>query len=588
MWRATAELTASSEGRWPWRPAPPGTGGGRADLRIEARRGRRHEINGNGRAAVCRLQPLDVGRDAVDHVPVRRAEGSCRRTLSAVVAARVVIGRSGCGQPAANKYLSSWKHWPIRLEPIVRLSAVVTNGAVGLVVERDLVIAVTTAGGGWCRGRVSAMRRSWPSSGLPVTPAGYHPPHRADARHGCHLSGGRDRDRPGRVQPGQRLVRDDRRRPDDGSSLIGQCFQEDKYFWSRLSAAGATDDNPCGYDGMSSAGTNLGPTNKGLIDRVAADVERLQAANGGAAVPVDLVTTSASGVDPEISPAAAEYQVGRVATARGLSEDARALGGRPPHGAAAPGLHRRAAGERPDAQPRPGRAAGVTDPERDALDVRPTADEMLARTRAETPGGRGRLRVYLGMAPGVGKTYRMLEEGHRRLARGTDLAVGFVEPHGRLRTVELLEGLEVVPRRRIEYRGVVVEEMDTDAIIQRRPTVALIDELAHTNVPGSVRAKRWEDVEVLRDAGIHVVSTLNVQHLEGVADAVATITGAPVHERVPEDVLLAADEIELVDMSPHALRQRMKHGNVYPPERAQVALEKFFTEANLTALRSSP
>ena len=227
----------------------------------------------------------------------------------------------------------------------------------------------------------------------------------------------------------------------------------------------------------------------------------------------------------------------------------------------------------------------MTDPERDALDVRPTADEMLARTRAETPGGRGRLRVYLGMAPGVGKTYKMLDEGHRRLARGTDLVVGFVEAHGRPRTIELLDGLEVVPRRRIEYRGVVVEEMDTDAIIERRPTVALIDELAHTNVPGSVRAKRWEDVEVIRDAGIHVVSTLNVQHLEGVADAVATITGAPVHERLPEDVLLGADEIELVDMSPHALRQRMKHGNVYPPERAQIALEKFFTEANLTALR---
>ena len=227
----------------------------------------------------------------------------------------------------------------------------------------------------------------------------------------------------------------------------------------------------------------------------------------------------------------------------------------------------------------------MTDPERDALDVRPTADEMLARIRAETPSGRGRLRVYLGMAPGVGKTYKMLDEGHRRVGRGTDLAVGFVEPHGRPHTIELLEGLEIVPRRRIEYRGVVVEEMDTDAIIERSPTVALIDELAHTNVPGSARAKRWEDVEVIRDAGIHVVSTMNVQHLESVADAVATITGAPVNERLPDDVLLGADEIELVDMSPHALRQRMKHGNVYPPERSQVALERFFTEANLTALR---
>ncbi len=227
----------------------------------------------------------------------------------------------------------------------------------------------------------------------------------------------------------------------------------------------------------------------------------------------------------------------------------------------------------------------MRDPERDAFDVRPTADEMLVRVQAEEATGRGRLRVYLGMAPGVGKTFRMMEEGHRRLGRGTDLVVGFVEAHGRPHTLELLDGFEIVPRRRIEYRGVVVEEMDTDAVIARMPTVALIDELAHTNVPGSQRAKRWEDVEVIRDAGIHVVTTMNVQHLESVADAVATITGAPVNERIPDDVLLTADEIELVDMSPHALRQRMKHGNVYPPERTQIALEKFFTESNLTALR---
>jgi two-component system sensor histidine kinase KdpD len=179
----------------------------------------------------------------------------------------------------------------------------------------------------------------------------------------------------------------------------------------------------------------------------------------------------------------------------------------------------------------------------------------------------------------------MLEEGHRRVGRGTDLVVGFVEAHGRAHTLELLDGLEVVPRLRVEYRGIVIEEMDSDAVIARRPTVALVDELAHTNVPGSAREKRWQDVEVIRDAGIHVVSTLNVQHLESVADAVATITGAPVNERLPDDVLLGADEIELVDMSPHALRQRMRHGNVYPPDRSQVALDRFFTEANLTALR---
>ncbi len=211
---------------------------------------------------------------------------------------------------------------------------------------------------------------------------------------------------------------------------------------------------------------------------------------------------------------------------------------------------------------------------------------MLARIG--TPSGeheRGRLRVYLGMAPGVGKTFRMLEEGHRRTARGTDLVVGLVEAHGRPETARLLDGLEIVPRRRIEYRGVVVEEMDTDAILARRPSVALVDELAHTNAPGSERGKRWEDVNVVLDAGIDVVSTCNIQHLDSVADAVATITGAPVNERIPDEVLAAADEVELVDMSPYALRQRMRHGNVYPPDRTRVALDQFFTETNLTALR---
>lgn len=227
----------------------------------------------------------------------------------------------------------------------------------------------------------------------------------------------------------------------------------------------------------------------------------------------------------------------------------------------------------------------MTNPERDAFDVRPSADETPAGINSESQSARGQLRIYLGMAPGVGKTYRMLDEGHRRVDRGIDLVVGFVEAHRRTVVAARLDGLEIVPRRRIEYGGLVVEEMDTDAILEREPTVALIDELAHTNLPGSVREKRWEDVEVIRDAGIHVVSTMNVQHLASMADAVATITGAPVNERLPDDVLLRADEIELVDISPHALRQRMKHGNVYPPDRTRLALEKFFTEVNLTALR---
>ncbi len=227
----------------------------------------------------------------------------------------------------------------------------------------------------------------------------------------------------------------------------------------------------------------------------------------------------------------------------------------------------------------------MRDMERDAFDVRPSPDELLERYRSEAVTGHGRLRLYLGMAPGVGKTYRMLEEGHRRAGRGTDVVVGYVEAHGRPLTSALVAGLEVVPRRSITHRGITVEEMDTDAVLVRRPTVVLVDELAHTNVPGSSREKRWQDVEVIRDAGIHVVSTMNIQHLESLSDAVATITGAPVNERLPDDALLHADEIELVDMSPHALRQRMRHGNVYPPDRAQVALEHFFTETNLTALR---
>ncbi len=179
----------------------------------------------------------------------------------------------------------------------------------------------------------------------------------------------------------------------------------------------------------------------------------------------------------------------------------------------------------------------------------------------------------------------MLEEGHRRHDRGTDVVVGFVETYGRAHTAALLDGLEAVPRRRIEYRGVVVEEMDADAIIARHPAVALIDELAHTNVPGSPREKRWQDVEAIRDAGIDVISTCNVQHVESVADAVETILGVPVRERVPDELVRAADEVELVDMSPHALRQRMRHGNVYPPERTAIALDRFFTEPNLMALR---
>ncbi|MBB6395418.1 two-component system sensor histidine kinase KdpD [Actinomadura coerulea] len=199
--------------------------------------------------------------------------------------------------------------------------------------------------------------------------------------------------------------------------------------------------------------------------------------------------------------------------------------------------------------------------------------------------GRGRLRVYLGSAPGVGKTYAMLAEGGRRAGRGTDVVVGFVETHGRPRTAALLEGLEIVPRAAVSYRGASFTEMDTGAVIARRPQVALIDELAHTNVPGSRHAKRWQDIEGILDAGIDVVTNVNIQHLESVNDVVEQITGVPQRETVPDEVVRRADQVELVDMTPEALRRRMAHGNIYPPEKIDAALGNYFRAGNLIALR---
>ncbi|HEY5003576.1 MAG TPA: universal stress protein [Ktedonobacteraceae bacterium] len=197
----------------------------------------------------------------------------------------------------------------------------------------------------------------------------------------------------------------------------------------------------------------------------------------------------------------------------------------------------------------------------------------------------GRLRVYLGSAAGVGKTYAMLNEGKRRKERETDVVVGYVETHKRVQTEAQLEGLEVLPRKKISYRGVTLEEMDTDAIIARHPQVVLIDELAHTNVAGSKHHKRYQDVFEVLDAGIDVITTLNVQHLESLNDLVESITGVRVRETLPDRILDEADEVELIDIAPSALRQRMKHGNIYPEERIEPALNNFFREGNLTALR---
>ncbi|OKH70994.1 histidine kinase [Mycobacterium sp. SWH-M1] len=198
---------------------------------------------------------------------------------------------------------------------------------------------------------------------------------------------------------------------------------------------------------------------------------------------------------------------------------------------------------------------------------------------------RGELRIYLGAAPGVGKTFAMLGEAHRRLERGTDLVAGVVETHGRKKTAELLEGIEVVPPRYISYRGSRFPELDVPAILARKPQVVLVDELAHTNTPGSTNTKRWQDVEELLAAGITVVSTVNVQHLESLNDVVTQITGIEQQEKVPDEVVRAADQIELVDITPEALRRRLSHGNVYAPERIDAALSNYFRRGNLTALR---
>lgn len=245
----------------------------------------------------------------------------------------------------------------------------------------------------------------------------------------------------------------------------------------------------------------------------------------------------------------------------------------------------------------------MSNPHDDPRDERPDPDTLLDRyhlrdsaplSGAATPSAahgdshkprRGRLRIYLGMAAGVGKTYAMLNEGHRRKSRGTDVVVGYVETHHRPLTEQQIGDLEVIPRRRVVYRGVALEEMDTDAILKRHPQVVLVDELAHTNAPGSPHEKRFQDVQQLLDARITVISTLNVQHLEGLNDIVEAITGIRQRETLPDRILDEADEVELIDISPDALRSRLRHGNVYDPARAARALDNYFSLSNLTALR---
>jgi two-component system sensor histidine kinase KdpD len=202
-----------------------------------------------------------------------------------------------------------------------------------------------------------------------------------------------------------------------------------------------------------------------------------------------------------------------------------------------------------------------------------------------TPTKRGRFKIFLGYAAGVGKTYQMLDEGQELRRKGLDVVIGYFEPHGRKDTIARTEGLEFIPRREIVYRGTAFQEMDTDAILKRKPEVCLVDELAHTNVPGSERTKRWQDVQVLLEAGITVLTSLNIQHLESLNDQIWQMTGVRVRETLPDWVVDQADEIVVVDVTPRALRHRLERGVIYSREKADKALENFFAEHNLSALR---
>jgi two-component system sensor histidine kinase KdpD len=203
----------------------------------------------------------------------------------------------------------------------------------------------------------------------------------------------------------------------------------------------------------------------------------------------------------------------------------------------------------------------------------------------QAPPNRGRFKIFLGYAAGVGKTYQMLDAGQELRAKGVDVVIGYFEPHGRSDTIARTEGLEIIPRRQIEYRGTAFQEMDTEAILKRKPEVCLVDELAHTNVPGSERAKRWQDVQVILDAGVCVLSSLNIQHLESLNDQVWQMTGVRVRETLPDWVVDQADEIVVVDVTPRALRHRLERGVIYSREKAEKALDNFFAEHNLSALR---
>ena len=405
-----------------------------------------------------------------------------------------------------------------------------------------------------------------------------------------------------------------------GSALIGQEFTSDKYFHGRPSATIAPDPKDATktvaapYNAANSGGSNLGPTNKALIERVKGDVDKLKEENPTAPVPIDLVTTSGGGLDPHISPEAALFQVPRVAKARNMPEDrvrqlvdehieGRILGllGEPRVNVLALNLALDRARQSSREVSRSPESASKRDARLDlrtrssdaqmtrwrisgATDQRPSPEALLEAARREERRV-GRLKIFVGAAPGVGKTYEMLQQARARKQDGYDVVVGVVETHGRKETEALLDGLEIIPRKRVEYKGQWLEEMDLDAIIARRPQIALVDELAHTNAPGSRHPKRYLDVEELLSHGIDVYTTVNIQHIESLNDVVAQITHVRVRETVPDSIFDRADAIELVDLTPDDLIQRLKEGKVYVPKQAERALEHYFSPGNLTALR---
>ncbi len=227
-----------------------------------------------------------------------------------------------------------------------------------------------------------------------------------------------------------------------------------------------------------------------------------------------------------------------------------------------------------------GRSAGLDD--RGSREGRPSPDALLETAQQSA---RGRLKIFLGAAPGVGKTFEMLSAARARYQEGVDVVVGVVETHGRRETVALLDGMEIIPRRPVDYRGRTLAELDLDALLARRPQLALVDELAHTNAPGSRHPKRYMDVEELIAAGIDVYTTLNVQHVESLNDVIAQITRIRVRETVPDSIIDKADDIELIDLTPEDLIQRLRDGKVYVPHQAERAIRHYFSPGNLTALR---